>query len=140
NGPLVLEGTGWALGAKLAAPERLVVLTVGDGSYLYNPVPQALMASQVLGLPLLIVIFNNRQYLSMKLNHLRFYPEGDAVAADDFDGVDLSGQPPLSEFGSPFGLPGWEVSDPRQLRPALREAAASAAAGQTAILNVALAR
>jgi thiamine pyrophosphate-dependent acetolactate synthase large subunit-like protein len=123
------QGTAVALG---------VMLTIGDGSFLYNPIVQALMASRELRLPLLIVVFNNRQYLSMKLNHLRFYPDGAAVDEGDFDGVDLSGQPPLSELGRPFGLPGWEVVTPADLTPALRAAAAAVAGGETAIVNVTL--
>jgi acetolactate synthase I/II/III large subunit len=130
------QGTGVALGVKIAQPERPVVLLIGDGSFLYNPIVQALMASKDMDLPLLVVVFNNRQYLSMKLNHLRFYPDGAAVAGDDFDGVDLSTQPPLSEFGAPFGMPGWEVSDPSELRGVIRDAAAAVAGGSTAIVNV----
>jgi acetolactate synthase-1/2/3 large subunit len=130
------QGTGVALGVKKALPEKPVVFTVGDGSFLYNPIVQALMASKDLKLPLLIVVFNNRQYLSMKFNHLRFYPDGAAVAGNDFDGVDLSTQPPLSEFGAPFGMPGYEVSNPSQLRTVIREAAAVVAGGSTAIVNV----
>ena len=130
------QGTGVALGVKLARPREPVAFVVGDGAFLYNPIVQALMAARDEGLPLLIVIFNNRQYLSMKFNHLRFYPEGAAVASGDFDGVDLSTQPPLSEFGAPFGMPGWEVSDPAALRPAIREARAAVTGGTTAIVNV----
>ncbi len=130
------QGTGVALGMKLARPHQPVTFVVGDGSFLYNPIVQALMASRDEGLPLLIVIFNNRQYLSMKFNHLRFYPEGAAVATGDFDGVDLSTQPPLSEFGAPFGMPGWEVTDPGQLRSVIAEAKAVVAGGTTAIVNV----
>ncbi len=130
------QGTGVALGMKLARPQQPVAFVVGDGSFLYNPIVQALMASKDEDLPLLIVIFNNRQYLSMKFNHLRFYPDGAAVAGNDFDGVDLSSQPPLSEFGAPFGFPGWEVSDPAQLRAVIGEAKAAVAGGTTAIVNV----
>jgi acetolactate synthase-1/2/3 large subunit len=134
------QGTGVALGVKLARRDKPVVLTIGDGSFLYNPVMQALMASRDMDLPLLIVVFNNRQYLSMKFNHLRFYPEGVAVAGNDFDGVDLSTQPPLSEFGAPFGMLGWEVSDPAQLRDVIVAAKAAVAGGTTAIVNVTLGR
>jgi acetolactate synthase I/II/III large subunit len=134
------QGTGVALGVKIARPQEPVVLMVGDGSFLYNPIVQALMASKDMGLPLLIVIFNNRQYLSMKFNHLRFYPEGAAVAGNDFDGVDLSTQPPLSQFGGPFGIPGWEVSDPAQLRDVVRQARDAVAGGSTAIVNVTFGR
>ena len=98
------------------------------------------MASKDMGLPLLIVIFNNRQYLSMKFNHLRFYPDGAAVAGNDFDGVDLSTQPRLSEFGRPFGIPGWEVSEPVRLRGVIAEAKAAVAEGSTAIVNVTFGR
>jgi acetolactate synthase-1/2/3 large subunit len=76
----------------------------------------------------------------MKLNHLRFYPDGAAVAENDFDGVDLAGQPPLSELAAPFGLPGWEVDRPQDLQPALREALAAVVEGRTAIVNVAVSR
>jgi len=134
------QGTGIALGVKLARPEQPVTFLVGDGSFLYNPIPQALMASKDMALPLLIVIFNNRQYLSMKFNHLRFYPDGAAVQGNDFDGVDLSTQPALSEFGAPFGSPGWEVSDPAQLRSVIVEAKAAVAGGTTAIVNVTFGR
>ena len=40
------QGIGTALGVKLAARERPVVLLVGDGGFLYNPVIQALGASK----------------------------------------------------------------------------------------------
>ena len=134
------QGTAVALGAKLALGQRMVVLVVGDGAFLYNPVVQALLASGDLDLPILVVVFNNRQYLSMKLNHLRFYPDGTAVANDDFSGVDLSGQPPLSELGRPFGLPGWEIGAAPDLRPGLKAAVAEVIAGRTALVNVTLAR
>src|SRR5262249_36585651 len=39
------QGIGTALGIKLAAPQRPVALLVGDGSFLYNPIVQALGAS-----------------------------------------------------------------------------------------------
>ena len=32
------QGLGYALGVKLALPERTVVVTMGDGTFLYNPV------------------------------------------------------------------------------------------------------
>ena len=134
------QGTGVALGMKLARPEQPVVLTIGDGTFLYNPVMQALLAARDFGLALLIVVFNNKQYLSMKFNHLRFYPDGAAVAGDDFDGVDLSSQPPLSRFGEPFGIPGWEVSDPAELAGAIAAARSAVAAGSCAIVNVTLGR
>lgn len=132
------QGIGVALGIKMAAPDRPVVLLVGDGTFLYNPIVQALAAAKDNNLPILIVIFNNRKYLSMKLNHLRAYPDGVAVKHGIFHGVDLDTQPPLQRFGEPFGMHGAEVSKLVELVPALRSAAASVADGRTAILNVML--
>ncbi len=132
------QGIGVALGVKLAAPDKPVALLLGDGTFLYNPIVQALAAAKDNSLPILIVIFNNRKYLSMKLNHLRAYPDGIAVKHDIFHGVNLDNQPPLHRFGEPFGMHCAEVTKLAELVPALRAAAASVADGRTAILNVML--
>lgn len=130
------QGIGVALGVKLADPAREVALTVGDGSFLYNPIVQSLSAAKSLDLPVLIVVFNNRQYLSMKLNHLRFYPDGTAVAEDDFHGVDLSDQPDLAALAEPFGLLGLTLSEPDELRAGLEKALQAVRGGTTAIVDV----
>src|SRR5262249_27458827 len=109
------QGIGVALGVKLAARDRTVVLTIGDGSFLYNPVVPALRASKANDLPLLVVVFNNHQYLSMKMNHLRFYPNGAAVQTGEFLGVDLPDQPDLARFADPFGMSGETVDRPDAL-------------------------
>jgi acetolactate synthase I/II/III large subunit len=132
------QGIAVALGVKLAVKQRAVILTVGDGSYLYNPVLPSLAAARNLKLPILIVIFNNRLYLSMKYNHLRAYPDGVAVNTKTFYGVDLSGQPDLASSAAAFDMLGVTVSDPAQLRPALLAGLAAVADGRSAILNVML--
>lgn len=134
------QGIPVALGVKLATPDRLVIFTIGDGAFIYNPVMQSLQASKDLDLPLLIVIFNNKKYLSMKMNHLRFYPQGAAVRNDDFLGVDLSTQAELSSFAAPFDMFHEAVSDPGELDGALERALASVKAGTTAVLNVFVSR
>jgi acetolactate synthase-1/2/3 large subunit len=134
------QGIGVALGVKLADPAREVALTVGDGSFLYNPIVQSLSASQNLDLPVLIVVFNNRQYLSMKLNHLRFYPEGVSVHEGEFRGVDLSGQPDLAALAAPFGMLGLSLSEPDELRPGLAKALEAVRSGTTAIVDVRVTR
>jgi len=134
------QGIAVALGIKLAARNRPVVLAIGDGSFLYNPILPSLAAARTLDLPILIVVFNNRQYLSMKLNHLRAYPDGAAVATKTFPGTDLTAQPDLASFAAPFGMLGTTVEAPAMLRPALAAALANVAAGRGAILNVLLDR
>lgn len=130
------QGLAVAMGVKLAAPQRPVIFTVGDGSFLYNPIVQSLAASRDQQLPLLVVIFNNGKYLSMQYNHRRFYPDGVAAATGSGLGVDLSTQPDLAQLGAPFGMHGETVRDPARLEAALAEAQQAVANGRTAILNV----
>ena len=134
------QGLGVALGVKLAAGGRLVVQTVGDGTWLYNPVPQGIMASAQYGLPLLVVIFNNKKYLSMRFNLTRAYPEGSYVAGKAGYGVDLSAQPDAAAVAAAAGAAGFTVTTTPELAPTLERAIATVRAGQTAVVNVYLTR
>lgn len=134
------QGIAVALGTKLAVGERPVVFTVGDGAFLYNPIVASLEASRTHGLPLLIVVFNNGEYRSMKMNHLRFYPSGAAVETGEFLGVDLSAQPELSSLGAPFDMHAEAVSSFAELAPALDRALKVVLGGVTAIVNVTVSR
>jgi acetolactate synthase-1/2/3 large subunit len=135
------QGLGVALGVKLAlGSERMVAFTVGDGSWLYNPVLPGLMASAQYGLPLLVVVFNNGSYRSMQLNHLRAYPEGAAVRTGHFLGVDLSAQPDPAAVAIAAGAAGFTVASTGQLGPALDKAMAAVRDGQSAVVNVQLSR
>jgi acetolactate synthase-1/2/3 large subunit len=134
------QGLGVALGAKLAAGDRLVALTVGDGSWLYNPVPQGLMASAQYGLPLLVVVFNNKKYLSMRFNLTRAYPSGAYVRDGSGYGVDLSAQPDPAAVAVACGAAGFTVTTTPELGPTLEKAIAAVLAGQTAVVNVHLTR
>ncbi len=130
------QGIAVALGVKLASGNRPVVLTLGDGTYLYNPVVTSLAASKDYKLPLLIVIFNNKQYLSMKFNHLRAYPDGAAVTHKNFPGTDLSTQPDLARFAEPFDMFSATISDVASLSGTVRAAVEAIRQGRTAVLNV----
>src|SRR5215831_1085464 len=55
---------GTALGVKLAKPGDTVVCVIGDGALHYNPVPAALGFAQQNGLPILVVLCDNRGYVS----------------------------------------------------------------------------
>ena len=134
------QGIAVALGVKLAAGEKTVALTIGDGAFLYNPVIPSLAAAKANGLPLLILVYNNHQYRSMKMNHLRFYPQGAAVRTGEFLGNDLSDQPSLAAFAEPFGMHGETVTQAGELRPALDRALKSVRSGTTAIVNVRVTR
>ena len=133
------QGIGTALGIKLAAPERPVVLLVGDGSFLYNPVIQALAASKRHELPVLIVILNNKKYAAMRQGHLHHYPDGAAANANLHYGVTIEG-PDYAQLGMHFGFQGARVEERGELDGALRGALAATNGGNTAILNVLVTR
>ena len=134
------QGLGVALGAKLGLGDRLTVLTVGDGTWLYNPVPPGLMAAAQHGLPLLVVIFNNKKYLSMRFNLTRAYPDGAYVTSKSGYGVDLSAQPDAAAVAAAAGAAGFTVTTTPELAPTLEKAIATVRAGQTAVVNVFLTR
>jgi len=134
------QGLGVALGAKLALGERLVAFTVGDGSWLYNPVLPGLMAAGQHGLPVLVVVFSNGRYLSMRHNHRRVYPDGAAARTGYQLGVDLSAQPDAAAVAAAAGAAGVTVAATRELVPALEKAVATVRGGQSAVVNVVLSK
>jgi acetolactate synthase-1/2/3 large subunit len=131
------QGLGTALGVKLGTPKRPVAALVGDGSFLYNPVTQALGASKGNNLPILIVVCNNGQYRAMQVGHRHHYPDGVAQEADMWHGVVIDG-PDYAELGKPFGFPGQKVERPAELPDAIKSALRAVESGKTAILNVVL--
>lgn len=134
------QGIAVALGVKLAARERPVVLTIGDGAFTYNPVIPSYDASHAYELPLLIVVFNNRVYKSMNMNHRRFYPEGAAADTGEWLGTDLHRLPRLAAFAEPFGMHTETVDVPEALAPALERALKAVAEGTTAVVDVLVTR
>jgi acetolactate synthase-1/2/3 large subunit len=134
------QGIAVALGVKLAVKDRPVVLTVGDGAFTYNPVIASYDAAKTYGLPVLIVVFNNRVYKSMNLNHRRFYPEGAAAGTGEWLGTDLHRLPRLAAFAEPFGMHTETVDTTDALAPALERALKAVAEGTTAVVDVLVTR
>lgn len=85
-GAAVSGGLGWGvpagLGVQLADRERLVVATIGDGSYMFaNPVVCHQIA-EALHLPLLIIVFNNGVWNAVRRSTLDIFPDGLASKAN----------------------------------------------------------
>ena len=129
------QGIGTALGIKLAAPERPVALLIGDGSFLYNPIVQALGASKRHDLPIMIIILNNKKYEAMRKGHIHHYPDGVSANKDMHFGVTIDG-PEYEKLGSHFGFHGERVEYRAELDLALQSALTATQEGRTAILNV----
>lgn len=92
-------GLGWglpaALGLQLADRERLVIATMGDGSYMFaNPVACHQIA-EALQLPVLTIVFNNGIWNAVRSTTLGIYPDGYAARANR---VPLTSLEPLPDF------------------------------------------
>jgi acetolactate synthase-1/2/3 large subunit len=134
-------GLGWALGAslgaKLAAPDRLVITAVGDGSYIFgNPVACHFVA-QAQSLPTLTVIFNNKAWNSVRLATLAMYPTGWSARTGDFPLTQLEPSPQYEHIVLASGGYGERVEHRSDVRPALKRAlTAVQREGRPAVLNV----
>ena len=125
-----------AVGAQLAAPDRQVVVTTGDGSAMYTI--QVLWTAAHYHLPLLIVVCNNASYDIVKLELLRIQgtlSHLDPSTADAFVGL---GEPRLNfaQFASGMGIQGQVVHDRGELTPALQLALKTCAEGEPALVDV----
>ncbi len=92
-------GLGWsfpaALGMQLAEPDRLVVATMGDGSYMFaNPVACHQIA-EAMELPILVIVMNNAEWAAVRHSVLDIYPDGYASKTNR---MPLTGLSPIPDF------------------------------------------
>jgi acetolactate synthase-1/2/3 large subunit len=130
-------GLGGALGAKLAAPEREVIVAVGDGSYYFgNPLAYHFVG-RAEKLPTLTIIANNQAWHAVRQATRDVYPDGHAAKANTMPLVELSPAPDFEMVAQSCGATGEKVTTPDQLMPALRRAFEAIRSGTPALLNVA---
>jgi acetolactate synthase I/II/III large subunit len=134
-------GLGWgfgaALGAKLAAPDRFIVATLGDGAYMFsNPTVGHWVAGKN-DLPILTIIFNNSRYGAVRRATLSMFKDGAAGEADGRGLADLDPPPPYDEIARAQGCYAERVEKPADLADALTRARDAVVGGRRqALLNV----
>ncbi len=97
-------GLGWsfpcALGMQLANRDRLVVATMGDGSYMFaNPVACHQVA-EALGLPVLLLILNNREWGAVRQSVVGTYPDGYAARTNQMPLISLDPTPDFTKVAA----------------------------------------
>jgi acetolactate synthase-1/2/3 large subunit len=117
------SGVGYALAAKLARPDRQVVLLLGDGAFGFSGMDLDTFARH--GVAVLAVIGNNGIWALEKHPMEAIY--GYSVAAD------LRPETRYDLVAEALGCHGELVQRPEELRPALERALAS---GKPALVNV----
>ena len=115
-------GLGAAMGAKLAAPEKFVVATIGDGAYMFANPTVAHWVADKFDIPVLTVIFNNSRYGAVRRATLSMFKDGAAGEDDGNFLADLSPSPPFEEFVRSQGGHGERVERPAELAGALARA------------------
>ena len=130
-------GLGASLGAKLAAPDKLVIATLGDGSYMFgNPTP-CHFVSHALEVPTLTVVYNNQVWNAVRMANQRMYPNGWAVKTNNFPLSELQPSPHFEVLVTASGGYGERVERAKDVRPALQRALkAVREEGRQAVLNM----
>lgn len=120
-------GLGWgmpaAIGAALAAPDRPVVCTMGDGAYLFcNPAAchQAIAMHET---PLLTIICNNARWGAVQSSTIGVFPEGHAARGPKPAPLsDLRPIPDFEKYVEASGGYGERIEDPAAVPDAIRRA------------------
>ena len=100
-----------AIGAKVARPDRPVVVLCGDGGFLFNC--QELAVAAQFDVPIVALVFNDSAYGVLKPQQMARYGQAHAVDLVNPDFVALAGA---------FGVDGCRVTSIEQLGPAVAKA------------------
>ena len=136
-------GLGWsgamALGAKLAAPNRMMVQVAGDGSFYFCNPTSVFAVAQQYGLPFLSIVLDNSGWSAVKQSTLRVYPEGDASITNEFE-AELAPKVEFGKVAEAFGAYAEKVSDPAEVPAAIARCAKEVRGGRAALLHVKVTR
>jgi len=118
------SGLGWsfgaALGVKLARPDSVPVVCMGDGTYHFTGATACHFVAQ--NFPVVVVVFNNQCWNAVKGSVKDLYPDGWAARRNHFVLCDLEPAPAYEKIAEAFGGYGERVEDPEEIIPALRRA------------------
>ena len=120
-------GLGWgmpaAIGAALAAPDRPVVCTMGDGAYLFcNPAAchQAIAMHET---PILTILCNNACWGAVQTSTIGVFPEGHAARGPKPAPLsDLRPVPDFEKYVEASGGYGERIEDPAAVTDEIRRA------------------
>ncbi len=112
-------GLGWsvgaALGAKLVAPDRFVVATIGDGGMIFANPTACHWVAEAHELPIVMVIFNNCRYAAVRNATLAMFASGASGRENGLGLADLSPSPPFERYAEAHGAFGARVERPADL-------------------------
>jgi acetolactate synthase I/II/III large subunit len=126
-GPPPPAGLGWglgaAMGAKLAAPEKTVICTVGDGSYMFGSPTAAHFTARAHNIPFLTIVFNNQAWGAVRRATETVLPGGWATRAnEEMPLTSLAPSPSFELVAQASGAHAQRVEEPSALRQAIATA------------------
>jgi acetolactate synthase-1/2/3 large subunit len=124
-------GLGAAIGAKMACPDKPVVLFTGDGSFRMNCGELATLAAYKI--PLLIVVFNN-EVLGMVRQWQTLFYEG------RFSETILDRPPDFVRLAQAYGLTGFKAESPETFLYALQDAKKELDSSRACLIEAKLSR
>ena len=102
-----------AIAAKMVCPDRAVVAVTGDAGFLMNS--QEIETAMRLGVPIVILIWNDSQYGLIKWHQERRFGRTSHI---DFN------NPDFVKYAASFGAKGYRVESAADLIPTLTQAVA----------------
>jgi len=116
-------GLGAAMGAKLADPDKTVIATVGDGSYMFGSPTAAHFTARAHDIPFLTMVFNNQAWGAVRRATQTVLPGGWATKANnDMPLSSLTPSPDYEIVARSSGAFAERVEDPGALRDAIARA------------------
>lgn len=110
-------GSPAALGAKIAAPERIVVSLIGDGGFGQNPAVLATAASE--NIPAVFVIMNNYAFGTIAGLEKAHY---DTTFGTVFEKDGKPYSPDYAAIARAYGVNGIRINSAEEFKPALQKA------------------
>ena len=131
-------GNSWprGIGIKMAAPDKTVIASGGDGATIFANPEAALWTSRKYDAPILYIINNNNRYGAVQVNLDAYGGEESLACKAGFNGSDLSPSPDFALIAKAMGAYGEKLSDPDKLPDALQRCLDAVRNGQSAILDI----
>jgi len=122
----IASGLGWSLGAalggQLANPDQTMVVTLGDGSYLFNTPLSAHYVAAACNLPILVIVFNDAAWSTIKKSYTSTTPDAWGLKRGTTPLTDFDLSVRFEKVVESVGGIGLRVENPRELPAMLRRA------------------
>jgi acetolactate synthase I/II/III large subunit len=130
-------GNSWprAVGIKMAAPEKTVIASGGDGCAVFSNPEAVLWTARKYNAPVLYIINNNNKYNAVEVNLAEFGGANSYAAKAGYNGSDLSPSPNFAMIAQAMGAYGEKVTEPGTLPQALQRALDAVKSGRPAVLD-----